>query len=85
MGERNDEPSRASGPPLSTDTPVDKAVRFGCGALIGIAVMAYLLMNISGGEGTVILAILIVLLCGVFALAWGDPFFEKMLRLIRWL
>jgi hypothetical protein len=85
MTEPSDESPRPSVPPLGEDTVTDKAVRFGCGAFLGVSVMAYLLMSTPGGAGLVLVASLFVVGCGALAVAWGEPFFERMLRFIKWL
>lgn len=85
MTEPSDEPPRATPPPLAVDTAADKAVRFGCGALMGVAVMAYLLMSASGGAGTIFVTMMVVLVCGALAVTWGETFFERVIKLIKWL
>jgi hypothetical protein len=77
-----DEAPRASAP-LPVDTATDKAVRFGCGALMGVALMAYLLVSASGGAGTVLIAIVVVLVCGALAVTWSETFFERIIRLFK--
>jgi hypothetical protein len=52
---------------------------------MGVAVMAYFLMNASGGLGIVFVATVFVLVCGAFAVMWGEAFFDRMIRLIKWL
>ncbi len=85
MTDSSDDPPRVSTPSLAEDTLADRAARFGCGALLGVAVMAYILMNVSGGMGLVLVAFVFVFVCGALAVAWGEAFFEKMLGLIKWL
>ena len=85
MTDSSEDRQRTVTPPLAEDTLTDKTVRFGCGALLGVAVMAYILMNVSGGMGLVFVALVFVLVCGALAVTWGEGFFESMLRLIKWL
>jgi hypothetical protein len=85
MTDSSDDPPRVTTPSLAEDTLADKAVRFGCGAVLGVAVMAYILMNVAGSMGLAFVALVFVFVCGALAVAWGEAFFEKMLRLIQWL
>jgi hypothetical protein len=71
-------------PSLATDTMADKAVRFGCGALMAGIAVAFLLSSVmAGGTGLILLATSIVLACGVLAVAYGESFIEGLLKVIE--
>jgi hypothetical protein len=75
-------PDSSSSPPaLATDTVGDKLVRFGCGAFLGGLTVAFLLSSVmAGGTGLVVLAMVVVALCGLLAVTHGDRFVEGLLR-----
>ena len=82
MPERRDAP-----PALAGDSLVDKSVRFGCGALLGMLIFAGLALFAEGIglSGLVALGIVLVAVCGAFAVTHGEPFFVGLLKLIGWL
>lgn len=59
---------------------VEKAIRFGCGALLGIFVGLYLIAKwtiVSAGVAIAIWSVAI-LVCGHLALKYGDEFWYSM-------
>jgi hypothetical protein len=72
---------------LLRDTVLDKGVRFGCGTLLGmlmVAAVAITEVGLSLG-GTVVLGALFVSACGILAVSQGERFIRGLLRLTGWL
>ena len=58
------------------DTAADKALRFACGVVLGA------LVAVSVLDGFEALPLLVVPgVCGLLAVAYGDNFFERLIRL----
>jgi hypothetical protein len=76
----------AGGPVRDPTTPADLALRFGCGAIAGVAIVfgTWMAADIFGEGGMTTLAIGVPLTCGVLALLLGDGFFHQLAKLLRW-
>ena len=64
----------------------EKALRIGCGAVVGIA--AALLLSLHwwpSVTGFVLLIVVLAAACAHFALRYGDHFFHEALKWFRWL
>ena len=87
--ERPNNASGGPGPasPLGGDSLVDKSVRFGCGAFLGISIFAGVALFAEGIglPGLIALGILLVGVCGIFATTHGEPFLMSLLKVIKWL
>ena len=73
--------------PLLADTHSDRALRFGCGAVLGALIMLGVgLGGVAQGDLGLFLflALLVVVACGVFGASHGDRFFHAILRRLDW-
>jgi hypothetical protein len=74
---------------FAVDTIADKAVRFGCGAvlasLIVVALVIFGLPVPFGMAGVVTLGILFIGAAGLFSVTHGERFIRGLLRVIAWL
>lgn len=65
---------------------IEKALRIGCGMVVGIAVTLLLSLHWwPSVTGFVLLAIVLVTACARLALRYGDHFFHEALKWFRWL
>ena len=86
---QQDDQGHEPGPALSHDTAVDKALRFGCGALLGGLVLLGLgLLGLGeglGGSAVAVGALIFLTAAGLAGLGFGEPFLQSLLKLIKWL
>ena len=74
------------GSPL-TDSPSDRALRFGCGALLGIVIVLALgLGGVAQGDLSllVVLGLVVVVTCGLLGASHGDRFFKAVVSRLDW-
>ncbi len=68
--------------------PVEKKSRFGCGFLIGLIIGFFEFARILYGSDSagflILLTVLLALVCGWFALKFGDRFWQYVLERVRW-
>jgi hypothetical protein len=81
-----DDPERA--PAFTVDTVADKAVRFGCGAILALLVLLALgmvgFMEPFGIPAVIAICLMVVAASGVLSVAFGEPFIRSLLKLIDW-
>jgi hypothetical protein len=76
-------------PAFAVDTAADKAMRFGCGAILASLVLLALgmvgLMEPFGIPAIITICIVSVVAAGVLSVTLGEPFMRGLLKLIDWL
>jgi hypothetical protein len=83
----------AAAPLFRKDTAADKAVRFGCGAILGALVavgglMAGLITGLPepfGMTGVIVGIIVLIGGAGLVCVTHGEPAIQVLLKLIKWL
>lgn len=65
---------------------LEKGLRFGCGALVGCGLIAYVLLKGAFDQGGWFWTSLIgmSMVCGLLAVRYGDRFFETVLEWLTW-
>ena len=86
----DDQPEEAEGgSAFAVDTIADRAVRFGCGAILAsLIVVALVMFGLPvpfGMAGVVTLGILFIGAAGLFSVTHGERFIRGLLRVISWL
>jgi hypothetical protein len=80
---------RTAEPLLPHDSMADKAVRFGCGAVLAALVVTGLALSGLGEPLSVPVVatagILVVLVSGGLSIAFGERYLVRLLKLINWL
>ncbi len=75
-------------PAFAVDTAADKAVRFGCGAVLAfLLVLAVGMFGLADPLGTPALLTLctgLVVGAGFLSVTYGEPFIRALLKLIKW-
>ena len=70
---------------LSNETVSDKAVRFGCGAVIGVAILVSLVIyGVVEDERGLVVGGIAVLGCGILAALGGDRAVGALLKVLKW-
>ena len=65
---------------------LEKGIRFGCGFLLGVATaIGALLTTLWRLQSVVAACVLVGLLCGYFAMRFGDRFWDFVLRWWPWI
>ncbi len=74
---------------MSADTAVDKALRFGCGALLGgLVLLTFGLLGLGeglSGSAVGVIALILVVAAGLAGLGFGERFLQSLLKLVKWL
>jgi hypothetical protein len=78
-------------PSRARDTLADKRVRFGCGGLLGLLIVASVVISSAAIFGDVLgfwslmaFGALAVGACGVLGVTHGDRFFVGLLKVVKW-
>ena len=80
---------RELAPAFAKDTPFNKVLRFGCGAILGglivVGVLMFGLLQPFGATGVIIGSVIAVGVSGLVSVTHGEAAIRVLLKLIRWL
>ncbi len=74
-------------PAFAVDTFADRAIRFGCGAVLASLVVVALVMSglLEGMPALLIISIGFIGAAGLFSVTHGERFIQSLLKVIKWL